>query len=109
MVIFMFDSATQNNNNGDPTAVCLAQLYFAALPLIVLSEHLQQYQGANSIASHVYIITRAAFLSICFPYFYTLHKSSRRLNWIWMLMLCFHLHHLQSGQLPPFYIIIICS
>lgn len=107
MVIFMFDSATQN---GDPAAVCLAQLYFAALPLIVLSEHLQQYQGANSIAMcHVYIITRAAFLSICFPYFYTLHKSSRSLNWIWMLMLCFQLHHLQSGQLPPFYIIIICS
>lgn len=57
MVIFMFDSATQNNNNGDPAAVCLARLYFAALPLIVLSEHLQQYQGANSIASHMYIIT----------------------------------------------------
>lgn len=39
MLIFMFDSATWNNNNCDPTAVCFGWLWFSVLPLTV--QHLQ--------------------------------------------------------------------
>lgn len=60
--------------------------YFTLLTLIVHWEHLQQYQGANSVASHVCVITRAAFLlsAVCFPYFCTLHKCSCEVR-IWIL------------------------